>query len=654
MKSEFENFNKNNPFFFDGAFGTYYFSKMERNAENANSKFSVDSEKSCENVNIDNPELVKKIHLEYITAGVNGIKSNTFGANSFNFPEKEKRNYIIRRGYEIAKEAAQIGKVSLFADIGYIFSDGSRDASDIENEYVEIAQEFLNAGATNFIFETMAEFENIKKAICYIRFKIPNSFIVVSFAVSQDGYSLKGHFYKNLISKAFEKNLVDVAGLNCVCGPNHMLNLIEGIDTSADTICAMPNSGYPETVNGRTIFRDNKEYFSEKELRLFMSGVYFLGGCCGTTPGHLEYSINQVKRTLLSEETRAETDTGSATGTGTGTGSATGTGTGIDLRTKILSLKHEEHILPGACGKNFLAKLNSGEKVIAIEIDPPGNADVSFIINASMRVKELGADLVTVADSPLARARADSIILSAKIKRETGIDVLPHLSCRDKNVIGIKGALLGAVIENIENVLVITGDPMSGGDSIESKGVFSFNSTALASYINELNKQIFSDNPITICGALNINAINFKAELERALRKEQAGVKVFFTQPVFSQEAVENIEQANKTLNGKLMTGILPVAGYKNAVFLNNEVPGIHIPEEFISSIRDKNQEEAFVLSVNFSNDIINKTYQHSDGYYIMTPMKRIDLVCEILKARKNRPCGLNNFNFITTCVKTK
>jgi len=643
MKSEFENYNKNNPFFFDGAFGTYYFSKLENEIGSKNPERAAELEKSCENGNIDYPELVEKIHLEYIAAGVNAIKSNTFGANSINFPEKEKRNQIIKLGYEISVKAAKLNKaiksinaeklnegtkavkksketnVSVFADIGPIYSDGTRGIDDIQKEYIEIADEFLNAGATNFIFETMAEYECIKPSISYIRSKIPENFIVVSFAVSQDGYSSKGYYYKNLIFDALKNNDVDIVGLNCICGPGHMMKLISDLDASAYRICAMPNSGYPETINGRTVFRDNKKYFSEKIEQLYRSGIYHLGGCCGTTPDHLEYAIEEVKRTGLMVETKKGTEE-AVEAVEAVEGVRVGLEAGLDARTKYLS------------GKNFLAKLNSGEKVIAVEIDPPGNADVSFIMDASMQVKKLGADLVTIADSPLARARADSIILSAKIKRETGIDVLPHLSCRDKNIIGIRGALLGAVIENIGNVLVITGDPISGGDSKESKGVFSFNSIALVSYINELNQQILKDNPLTICGALNINALNFNVELERALRKEQAGVKVFFTQPVFSEEGVENIKQACKILNGKVMTGILPVAGYRNATFLNNEVPGINIPEEFIFSVKDKTPEEAFELSVNFSMDIIRKTYRYSDGYYLMTPMKRIELVCEIIK----------------------
>lgn len=574
--------------FFDGAFGTYYNKISGKNV-------------NCELANINDKDTVYKIHREYIFAGANAIKTNTYGANSLLSSDFKVISQIIKNGYEIALSVAEQTNALVFADIGYINSDNV----NVLDEYIDIAKVFIKCGAKGFIFETLADYEPLIPAIDYIKENVSEAFIIVSFAVMQDGYTQKGHYYKKLIDLASKNKNIDVVGLNCICGPSHIFNLIKSLDLSSINFSAMPNSGYPSKINGRTVFQDNAEYFSEKLLDIFKLGVKTIGGCCGTTPEHIRLALNKISKI---------TDT-----------------------SPIIHIDKLEELETTARNNNFKDKLLQSKKVIAVELDPPIDTDCEFIISASKKAKSVGADIITVADSPLARTRADSIMISAKIKREVSIEVLPHLSCRDRNHIGIKASLMGASIENINNILVITGDPIAQIDRADYKGVFSFNSFNLISYINNLNAELFNHSPFYICGALNINSMQFENELKRAEKKIENGATTLLTQPIFSDEGIYNLELAKKRLNCNILAGILPIASYKNAMFLNNEVSGINIPAGFINKLKDKSVDEVYEISVRFSLDIINKAYNICDGFYLMTPLKKIDLVCEIIKQiRKN------------------
>jgi len=575
------------PFIFDGAFGTYYSQISGRN-------------RFCEYANLNEPHTVIKIHRQYINAGARAIKTNTFGANSTLTEDLNELSSIITRGYALAVEAAQ-NQALVFADIGYI--DSVKE--NIAEEYVKIAQTFLNCGAQYFLFETLAEYEVIKPAIEHIKERLPEAFILVSFAVLQDGFTKKGYYYKDLINEAIKNPEVDAVGLNCICGPSHLYQLIKELDLKGITFSAMPNAGYPATINGRTVYEDNARYFSLKLADIFSLGVKILGGCCGTTPEHIKAAVDKVARTHKNS----------------------------------LNLDPEDSKDRPVFShfNSFKNKLLSGRKIIAVEINPPLDNNCDYLLSAARKAADCGADIITLADSPLARARADSIMMAAKIKRELNIDVLPHLCCRDRNHIAIKAALLGASIEGLDNILIITGDPITQTDRRGSKGVFSYNSFNLISYIQNLNKEVFTQAPFFIGAALNVNAAQFEHELKRAQRKIENGAGFLLSQPIFSDQAVRNLSLAKNRLNCRILAGILPVASYKNALFLNNEVSGIHIPEEVLNEFKDKAPSEAAEISIRYSLSIIDKIWPCCDGFYFSTPLQRIDLVCRLIEAVKSK-----------------
>ncbi|AEY65009.1 bifunctional homocysteine S-methyltransferase/methylenetetrahydrofolate reductase [Clostridium sp. BNL1100] len=574
-------------FLFDGAMGTYYSSKNKNNTP-------------CEFANISERENILNIHLEYIQAGVNAIKTNTFGANRFSLGcQQSEVDRIIKSGYDIAVQACSGQEVAVFADIGPI-PDGK--GANPEEEYKKIVDIFMECGAKNFLFETFSSTDILTGVAAYIRLRLPDAVIITSFAVYPDGYSKEGLFYIDIMEKMYASGLVDAVGLNCISGPAHMYRLIKKADIRGKNIIIMPNSGYPGTERGRTVYYDNSEYYAEKLLDIMKLGVKILGGCCGTTPRHIAAAAK-----LLTSPQPVESNTD------------------ISTHMEICDLEYE----------NILDRLVKNKKPILVEVDPPFDTNWEYMLRDTLILKQAGADIITIADSPLAKARAESTIMAAKIQREVAIPVMPHITCRDKNLLGIKASLLGVHIEGIRNVLVITGDPIANIESSRIKGVFSFNSSNLANYIKSLNSNVFCGQDIKIAGALNVNAVNFSAELKKAFTKIENGISCFLTQAIYTKGAVENLQKAVEALNVPIFAGFMPIVSYKNAQFINNEVPGIDIDIETIEKFRDRSREESEKLGMEITMDIVEEIYPHVSGFYLMTPLKRTGVICELIKKIK-------------------
>lgn len=567
---------------FDGAFGTYYFQLTGDGGP-------------CERANVDNPGLVRRIHRQYLEAGAEAVKTNTFALNAQVFPDERERARLLREGYGLAAEEAARYGAKVFCDIGPVQESETGQAEDA---YLEAARAFLQLGGTHFLFETQADFAPLKPAVEEIAETCPNAFVAVSFAVSQDGYSQKGLFYRTLIEQALGCPEVHMAGLNCVCGPVHMAELMLRLPETDKPLMALPNAGYPSQAGGRTFFQDNAAYFGEKLAQLSAARPVVVGGCCGTTPEHIRRTLAcmaQAKPARIqgapAQEGRKKAQPGAS-------------------------------VFDGAWTK----------KRVAVELDPPMDADFAPLLEGARAVQAAGADLLTIADSPLARTRANSILSAAIVKRETGMEVLPHLSCRDKNHIAIKGELLGACYEGIRQVLAVTGDPIMQEVFARRAAVFNFNSYELISFIQSLNGDVFRDSPFAVGGALNVNAPKFENELKRACKKEACGASFFLTQPIYTKRALDNLARARQALHGKIMAGFMPVASYKNALFLNHEVSGVEIPQEIVKRLEGASQQQAWDITAPYAAGLMKQAAPHCDGYYLMTPLRKTALVVRLMQ----------------------
>lgn len=568
---------------FDGAFGTYY---AQRYAE---------EQEPCEMANLKHPQRVAAIHREYIEAGADAIKTNTFSANEQQLEcSWEMIQQILQEGYRIAKETAG-DRVKVFADIGPIMEQKN---VSLAQQYQRIADVFLAEGAECFLFETLLNTRELHAVSAYIKQRCPSACIIVSFAVTADGYSRQGIAMHQLLQDCLTDEHVDACGLNCVCGPMHMKRLLDSIDRSKKPILIMPNAGYPTILANRTYFRDSSTYFAKEMLEIWKKGARLLGGCCGTTPVYIQKTKEALQEQTIVQKTLQP----------------------VQQTDKIVREDHNP----------LRKKLQKRQQIIAVEFDPPANCEIERFMNNAEFLKEAGVDAVTIADCPIARARVDSSLMACKLHRELGLEVIPHMTCRDRNINATKALLFGLQIEGIRNVLVVTGDPIPSEDRQEIKGVFNFNSQLLAGYIRDLNETMFRE-PFLIFGALNLNAVNFDAELAKAKRKVAQGMEGFLTQPVHSRQALINLKRAREELQAYLLGGVLPIVSHRNAVYMNNEISGIEVDDEIIDLYEGTTRAEAQKLAVAISCKTMDEMRSYIDGYYLITPFHRVEIIADLM-----------------------
>ena len=271
------------------------------------------------------------------------------------------------------------------------------------------------------------------------------------------------------------------------------------------------------------------------------------------------------------------------------------------------------------------------KRPFAVELDSPETADLSRFLAGARELWDRGALAVTIADCPVARIRVDSCLMACKLRREYGINALPHMTCRDRNLNATQALMLGLCAEGIRDILIITGDPVPAARREEVKSVYNFNSRTLMSYVRSLNESVLPV-PFRIFGGLNVNARNFRVELDRALRKEENGAVGFFTQPVLTPEAYENLKLARQALDARILGGIMPVVSQRNAVFMNENISGIRVDEALIARYEGLDRQQGEALAVEVSARIAGELAPWVDGYYIMTPFGRTALVGRIME----------------------
>ena len=576
---------ENAPLLFDGAMGTYFAALPGRAGER------------CELGSLTHPSEIKGIHRAYLEAGCRAVKTNTFTVGTdLARGDINTAQRIIAASSQLALECAEPYGAYVFADIGP--APESRELRRAEN-YCRQAELFLEQGVKHFLLETLPSDHGLRKLAQYLKARCPEAYLITSFAVSFDGTTREGDFGQTLLRRAAALEEIDAVGFNCVSGPHHLLEYIRRLDAGGVTLSVMPNAGYPTVQGRRTVFQGTPDYFGQKIAEIVQAGASIVGGCCGTTPAHIAGAAK-----VLAEPRRITVSVSS--------------GGAPEPRS--------------AASANTLAKkLDGGRRVIAVELDPPVDDDIAFFLEGVKTLRDAGADAVTIADCPIGRPRADSSLLACKIKRELGIEPLPHMTCRDRNLNATKALLLGLSIEGVHNVLLVTGDPIPSEDRDEVKSVFNFNSRRLAGYVSGLTETVLRT-PFRIFGALNVNAKNFDQQLRIAQEKEENGVSGFLTQPVLSREALENLIAARKTLKGHILGGIYPVVSHKNACFLNNEIAGMRICDEITALYEGKSRAEAEDVAVAVSARIAGEIAPYTGGLYLMTPFKRVALMVRILR----------------------
>ena len=583
------------PLLFDGGMGTYYKAKPGQ---------------ECEQANLTDPEGILAVHRAYLAAGADAIKTNTFSLPRLAAAQQPGWEQLADAGWQLAAKAAGETGAAVFADLG--------PAPDTENlpaeqVYLAVAKRFALLGARNFLFETLSAEGGVLEAIRALKQTVPEAFVLVSFAVLPDGYTREGRYCAELVRRMAQSGVVDAVGLNCVSAPGAMRALVQQLGDAGLPLSVMPNAGYPVVARAQVRYQGKPEYFARELSRLAAEGVRILGGCCGTTPQHiaaLRTALDALPETLPA----------------------------------ALAAKPAAAAKPAVeTDDAFLRKLRTGQRVIAVELDSPKDADLTAYLEGARRLQTAGADLLTIADCPIARARMDSSLVACRVHRELGMNVLPHLTCRDRNLNATKALLLGLYAEGVREVLAITGDPIPTAERDEVKNVYQFNSRKLAQYIVSLaGEGREMPAPITVFGALNLNARNFEVELRRAAEKLENGMSGFLTQPVLSAQAVENLKKARETLGerAKILAGILPVVSQRNAIFMENEVNGIHVDDAIIQRFEGLDRAAGEELGLEVSVQAAKAAAPYADGFYLMTPFNRVALMERLIARLRTEVTG--------------
>lgn len=588
---------KENKLITDGSFGTYFTDRYN-------------TEEMPELANLTHGEWVEEIHTAYVEAGARLIRTNTFAANTVLMnAEIAVVQEHVKAAVTHAKKATEGAKEPVFiaGDIGPIPKTAGMEEAAIENQYYEIAETFIKEGIDILTFETFVDMQYVLPVIQKIK-RENDIFVMLQFSVNQFGYSNAGLSARKLLTEAAAVEEIDAIGLNCGVGPGHMEQILNGlypyIESRNKFLIALPNAGYPKRIQNQLQFANHPDYYADKLSAMAEKlGLDILGGCCGTNPGFIKELVKKVDVKQSSVEKKS-----------------------IHMEPKTKKIRHY----------GFFEEENGtikNKKLIAVELAPPADADDERLLEAAHILQKSDVDVLTFPDSPSGRTRIDSVLMAEKVRRETGMCVMPHICCRDKNAIAMRSLFLGAHINNINNMLIITGDPVPSMVRETVKAVFNFDSVGLMNIAKDMNEESFTDSPLVYGGAINQGRRNLEVEIKRVQRKMEAGAQFFFTQPVFSKEAADRVRRIKEETGARILCGIMPLISRRNAMFMKNEIAGIAVTEELIARYPENaTREEGEAVGVAIAREVMEYTHDFADGYYFSFPFNRIYLLEKILK----------------------
>ncbi|NOY78131.1 MAG: bifunctional homocysteine S-methyltransferase/methylenetetrahydrofolate reductase [Calditrichaeota bacterium] len=594
----------------DGAMGTALYAR------------GIPFSHSFEELNLSNPALVQEIHRGYLEAGAELHETNTFGANRIRLAPHgfdSRVSEINRVGAAIAREVVGdekwlLGSVGpLGKTLKPVGKIAPEEARKIFHEQVEA---LVEGGVDVIILETFTDLREITEALRAAK-DVGEVPVIAQMTFTEEGKSLMGDKPAEVVRKLRELG-ADIVGANCSVGPQGIYEVME-IMTQVDEgyLSAMPNAGMPKMIEGRYMYLSSPEYMAQYAKRMVEIGVNIVGGCCGTTPEHIRlirqavWGMKPGKRTQKRSKYFQMIETVEAPET-------------VSEEAPV-----QESNFASRLGKEFL---------VSVEIDPPRGVDPTKFIQGALYLKSRKVDAINVADSPLARARMSPLVLSHLITEETGVETILHLSCRDRNILGLQAELMGAHALGIKNILAVTGDPPKLGDHPTATGVFDIDSVGLVTLIRNLNKGVdLMGRPLkpkthfTVGVGVNPTAIDLDYELEKFRRKAEAGAQFAFTQPLFDLNILEDFIRRTEKLGIPIFVGILPLRNFKHAEFMHNEIPEMFVPEIIRKRMFDAGEDGPSV-GVEIAREFLIQAKDLVAGVYLMPPFNKFEMAGEVLE----------------------
>lgn len=569
---------------------------------------------SYEELNVEKPEIIEKIHREYIDAGADIIQTNTYGANFLKLARyglEHRVKEFNEAAIQIAKRAAAPGNQYVLGTVGGLRGIRKSDASiaEVLTMVHEQADALLSGDPDGLLLETYYDFEELSAVVTELR-KLTDIPLIAQVAMDEPGVLQNGMHLNDALHQ-LETLGADIVGVNCRLGPYHTIQAFENV-TIPDRafLSAAPNASLLDVEDGRIVYASEADYFGRAAALLRDEGVRLIGGCCGTTPKHIAAAKKQLAGLPpVTEKTVTPQKP-------------------IVIR-EAEPAKHEP--------LHIQAKT---ERTIIVELDTPRHLETENYFEGANQLHAAGVDAVTLADNSLASPRISNMAMGSMLKHEHHIRPLVHLTCRDHNLIGLQSHLMGLDALGIHDILAVTGDPTKVGDFPGATSVYDVSSMELLQLIKQLNEGIsFTGKPLrkkskfSVAAAFNPNVRVLDRAVQRLEKKIECGADYFITQPVYTKEKIVDIYEATKHLDTPIFIGIMPLTNIRNAEFLHHEVPGIKLSEEVLERMRTcgDDREKATQEGIDIAKELIDTAAELFNGIYIITPFLRYDMSLELI-----------------------
>jgi methionine synthase / methylenetetrahydrofolate reductase(NADPH) len=572
--------------------------------------------------NLSHPEMVYAIHEEYLRAGANVIETNTFAANCFKLEThdlEERVREVNAEGARLARQAALDvagtgDRALVLGAIGPLGRSlvpvGPVRPEQARSVFREQAEALLEGGADAILLETFPDLAELRLA--YEAVESLGAPVLAYKTFVEDGETLAEGLPERA-AREISSWGADLAGANCTVGPQRMVEIIQQMADGAGPVAAFPNPGLPQLVDGHIRFSRDVDHFAEYGVKLAQAGARLVGGCCGTTPAHVK-ALAEALRDFKVD------------------------GAGTRRRVAVVERAERTEVSSEPVSE-FAERLRTGFAV-TVEVDLPRGNAITQVVEAARRLKERGIHAIDISDGARARLRMHPVAAAKIVQDEAGIEVVSHISCRDRNIIGLQADLLGAAALGVRNILAITGDPAQIGDYPEATSVFDTDSVGLVHVLSRMNQgEDLAGNPIgdppgfLIGASFNPTAEDLDEEVEKLRRKVEAGAHAFWTQPVFEIGALEDALELIGDEGVCILLGLMPLRSARQAEFLHHEVPGINIPKHVRETLAKLSPEDAPKYGVEIAQKLLVEARPLVGGAYIMPPASAPDLAGDVVDA---------------------
>jgi homocysteine S-methyltransferase len=626
MKKPFLEAVEAGPLVFDGGVGTQLYER------------GVYTNRSFDDANLSRADLVRQIHEDYLHAGAQILTTNTFAANRVKLRRhslEDKLEAINRAGVQIAKEIAGdgayvAGSIGPTGQTPTMLTDGELD--EIRQVFSEQAKILADEGVDLIVLETFRQLSEIRLAIDAVRQECDLP-IIAQMAFDADFKTGDGAGPERVVMLLKDWG-ADVVGANCMEGPHVLFDVVTKMVGKDIPIIAQPNAGYPRYVAERLVYMATPDYFGTFARRYFKAGVAIVGGCCGTNPEHIK-KIAGAARMMSGGASEIRV---------------------IEPRPELSQQEHHQPV-PVAERSRLATKidrvwrervkapvdkrpaLHRDNFVVSVEVNPPKGLDPSKSVKAAKMLAEGGVDVVNIADGPRASVRMSNWALGRLIHEELDMETILHVCARDRNLLGLQADMLAYHTLELNNLVVITGDPPKVGDYPHATAVFDLDSVGMLRMIEHFNRgtdpagkdvgQVTSF--YCACGA-EPAALDYERELRRLEEKKAAGASMIMTQPVYDPDVLDRFLRDTEHLEMPVLVGLLPLASWRNAEFLHNEVPGMAVPEDIRARMKEAGSgPTARAEGVKIAQETLMEIKDRVVGAYIMPPFGRYVAALEIL-----------------------